>query len=275
VESEARQAAELAKPWLIRNRELLGIVALLSVLLVVTLRYSYKDRKQPSGSAAIAASENRPEPPRWAIEERSKFPRSVWVKRVAWAAQQHCYFSAMSRDEIVQVLGKPAQETAYSLTYRRQTNECVRYNGDDCSEFKTDQQFIFLKDGYDDKGLNGNSNCRTLYGEHQYLGLDIPDFKLLKANQSKENLQTAEEDSPSAEGEAAWHTKEYCEANGLAWRKETPTRCLPKKYPTESAGGNSWQTKESCESHGMFWIEIDTDHQQRGCWLHPLPDGAR
>jgi hypothetical protein len=148
----------------------------------------------------------------------------VWDKKVAWAIQHQCYFKAMSRDEIVQALGKPTEEASYSLTYKRQTKDCTRYNGDVCSEYKTEDQIIFLKDGYEDNQLNGANGCRNLHGEHQYLGLGIPDFKLSKAN-------APEEKPPTAEEAASWHTKEYCEANGFAWNEESPTRCFLKKQP--------------------------------------------
>jgi hypothetical protein len=196
----------------------------------------------------------------------------VWDKKVAWAVQHQCYFTAMSRDEIVQALGKPTEEASYSLTYNRRTKDCVRYNGDICSEYKTEEQIIFLKDGYEDKQLNSESGCRTLYGEHKYLGLEIPAFKLPRAHApgmltSKEH---ASDENPPTAGEAAsWHTKEYCEANGFAWNEESPTRCLLKKQSTMADGGGSWQTRESCESHGMFWIETETDRQQMGCWPQP------
>ena len=88
---------------------------------------------------------------------------------------------AMSRDELVRALGKPAEETTSSLTYKRQTSDCVRYNGDDCAEYKTDENIIFLKDGYEDKEVNNSDkSCRTLYGENQYVGLEVPEFSLNK-----------------------------------------------------------------------------------------------
>jgi len=115
-------------------------------------------------------------------EERSKIPKSVWEKKVAWAIQHHCYFFGMSRDEIVHVLGQPTEEESYALTYKRQTRDCARYNGDICADYKTDQSIIFLQDGYTDPKLNDSTNgCRTLSGEHEYLGLDVPNFRLAKA----------------------------------------------------------------------------------------------
>jgi len=228
AEYEAQQAAEAAKPWLQRN-----LAALLTAVLFIAGLGSWtwyvRTHSAPVGvSAPSAVSENKPAPA-WVTEERSKVPKSVWDRKVAWAAQHHCYFTAMSRDEIVQALGKPAEETAYSLTYKRQTQDCASYNGDACAEYKTEHQIVFLKDGYDDKDINFSRGCCTLYGEHQYSGFDIPDFKLSTAPRKRQ--PTTEDEARLAAEAASLRTKEYCEANGFIWSQESG--CTTKDRSTK------------------------------------------
>jgi hypothetical protein len=272
-EYAAQQAVEAAKPWLQRNWGILCMLTVVFGLFGGGTWYAYKYPQSP-GSLTDAKSENKPAPPAWVTEERSKIPKSVWDKRVAWAVQHHCYFIAMSRDEIVQALGEPTEEASYDLTYKRQTQECVRYNGDACSEYKTEKQIIFLKDGYEDKELSSGGGCRTLYGDSHYLGLEIPAFRPPKTNAAgmlNPKTRASEAKPPTAEEAASWHTKEYCEANGFVWNEEHPTRCLLKKRPTGAAEWNSTQTRELCESRGMFWVESDSETQERGCWSQ-LPE---
>jgi len=130
--------------------------------------------------AATSTSENQPATLTWAKAERSKVPKSVWDKKVVWAVQHHCYFAAMSRDEIVQAVGEPAFERPSRLIYKRPT-DCVRYevNGNACAAYNFDQQVIFLAEGYEDEKANvsAHNGCRTLYGEHSYIGLPMPNFE--------------------------------------------------------------------------------------------------
>ncbi len=187
AEYEAQQAAEAAeatKPWLQRNAANLG-VALLSIAVFAVIglgiRYAPAHPYQPP-----SASESKPAMPTAIAEERGKVPKSVWDKRVAWAIQHHCYFRAMSRDEVVGALSIPTEEASYDLTYKRQTKDCARYEGDNCAEYKTEEKIIFLKDGYLDEKLGPNDDeCHTLYGEHEWLGLQVPHFDLSKARTQK------------------------------------------------------------------------------------------
>jgi hypothetical protein len=104
----------------------------------------------------------------------------------------------------------------------------MRYSGEVCSEYKADERIIFLKDGYTDDQLDVGNGCRTLYGENQYAGLEIPDFRPSTANGSKKTARTAEQAAfphiRTAEEAASWHTKENCEANGFFWKEESPTQ---------------------------------------------------
>src|SRR5450755_1306646 len=103
-----RDAEQAAKPWLRRNGAAVAIVVLILCTSVGQIWYSIK---HPPKRASIPASEeSKPTTPIWVNDERSEVPRSVWDKRVAWAIQHHCYFSTMSRDEIVQALGQPTEE---------------------------------------------------------------------------------------------------------------------------------------------------------------------
>jgi hypothetical protein len=230
AESAARQAAEAAKPWPQRNAPGLLFVVLLIAVAGGTMWYGFSHLPQPgtSESAANPSPGDKPAIPDAVAAERSRVPKSVWDKRVAWATQHHCRFAAMSRDEIVQALGQPTSETSYDLVYKRQSSECARYSGDTCSEYKTDEQIIFLKDGYTDNHLDAGNGCRTLYGENQYLGLQVPDFRLPAANGSKRPVRAGEDaassQSRTAEEAASWHTKENCEANGFLWKEESPTQ---------------------------------------------------
>jgi len=231
AEFAARQAAEAATPWLHRNAPGLLFVVLLIVFAGGTTWYGLRHPAAAGSVGARAANPvpgDRPAMPDAVAEERGRVPKSVWDKRVAWATQHHCHFAAMSRDEIVQALGQPTSETSFELVYKRQTSECARYSGDICSQYKTDEQIVFLRDGYTDDHLDVGSGCRTLYGENQYLGLQTPDFRPSTANGSKRTARAAEEAaSPHSRtsGEAAsWHTKENCEANGFFWKEESPTQ---------------------------------------------------
>lgn len=227
AEYEAYQAAEAAKPWLRRHGVELGIAAALIVFIggVMWLAATHPAQSVP-------ASESKPATPTWVTQERTKVPKSVWDKKVAWAVRHSCYFAAMSRDEIVQALGKPSEEQPSSLTFNRQTNDCVRYEtgGDTCVEYKSDKSIIFLKDGYTDPELNPSQyGCRTLNGEHEYSGFEVPNFNLPKEKTRKTR------DSAEAE-----RTQEEA---------------------------SSWKTQGTCEAHGFHWKEGAPD-QEPGCWLH-------
>jgi hypothetical protein len=180
AEDEALRAAEAAKPWLRRNGVEFAMVILPIAILGGLIWYGSTHQPNKAGHlpGQTQASEMKSAPPAWVTEVRSQFPKSVWDRRVAWAVQHHCYFAGMSRDEIAQAVGGPTEETQYSLTYRHQTKDCARYevNGDACAEYKTEEKVIFLKDGYKDKSPDSDNACRTLYGEHGYFGLEIPDF---------------------------------------------------------------------------------------------------
>jgi hypothetical protein len=179
AEYEAQQAAEAAKPWLQRNGGALVVVTVIFCAVGGMVWFGITHPPQPS--QPLVAAENKPAMPTKVAEERDKVPKSVWDKRVAWAIQHHCYFRAMSRDELVGALGMPTEEASYDLTYKRQTKDCARYEGDTCAEYKTEESIIFLKDGYLDEQLVLDDECHTLHGEHQYLGLQVPHFDLSKA----------------------------------------------------------------------------------------------
>ena len=171
---QAQWAAEqAAKPWLRRN----GAAVAACLVLCTVGGLMWYSIKHPPKRVSVFPSETKPTVPTWVNDERSEVPKSVWDKRIAWAIQHHCYFFAMSRDEVVRALGPPAEEEPFALTYKRQTKECARYSVDVCAEYKTEQNIIFLKDGYTDPELNRRRDgCRTLYGETEYLGLTIPNF---------------------------------------------------------------------------------------------------
>jgi hypothetical protein len=75
----------------------------------------------------------------------------------------------------------PTKEASYDLQYTRQTKDCARYEGNTCAKYKTEETIIFLRDGYLEGKLVIDDQCHTLYGEHQYLGLQVPHFDLSKA----------------------------------------------------------------------------------------------
>jgi hypothetical protein len=229
AELAAQQTAEAEKPWLQRNAEPLFVVSLTAAAMIGSAWYgATRPTEQNTLMPATGiAPESRPAMPARIAEERSRVPKTVWDKRVAWAAQHHCYFAAMSRDELLRALGRPTSETSSDLVYNHRTNECARYSGDMCSEYKADEQTILLKDGYADDQLDVGGGCRTLYGENQNLGLEMPDFRLSTAKVSKRTARTAEEAAwhTRTAGEAAsWHTKENCEADGFFWKEESPTQ---------------------------------------------------
>ena len=180
AEYEAHQAAEAAKPWLRRNAVPLAFVFLFIAFFGGLIWYAVK---HPIPVQPVVEKPVAPAAPTWVGEERSKVPKSVWDMRVAWAIQHHCYFKAMSRHEIVQALGTPTEEQPSSLTYSRQTRDCARYevNGDACVEYKAETRTIFLADGYEDQQLSFGHGCRTLYGDHEYSGLAVPNFDPPKA----------------------------------------------------------------------------------------------
>lgn len=178
AEYEASLAAEAAKPWIRRNVGLLVPVVLIVSCLGGITWYGITHPIQPYQQ--VSAVENKPVP-MWITEERNKVPKSVWDKKVAWAIQHHCYFFGMSRDEIAQALGQPTEEQSYDLTYKHQTGDCARYDGDACAGYKSEQSIIFLQDGYTDPKLNGTRDgCRTSFGEHEYSGFDVPNFSRAK-----------------------------------------------------------------------------------------------
>jgi hypothetical protein len=101
AEFAAQQAAEAAKPWLQRNVVSLFVLSLIAATAGLTwygMRYPTQNALAP---ATNSAPENKPPMPARIAEERSRVPKSVWDKRVAWATQHHCHFTSMSRDEIV------------------------------------------------------------------------------------------------------------------------------------------------------------------------------
>ncbi|MGB9235808.1 MAG: zinc ribbon domain-containing protein [Terriglobales bacterium] len=170
AEWEAEQAA---KPWLRRHGAPVATVGVLLCLCGMTW-YSVE---HPPQKVSVSASESTPTIPPPIDEERRETPKSVWDKKVAWATQHHCYFFAMSRDETVRALGQPTEEQSFALTYKRQTKDCARYDGDVCAEHETDQSIVLIRDGYIDPEVNRRTDgCRTLYGENEYFGLTIPNF---------------------------------------------------------------------------------------------------
>jgi len=128
AEYEAMQAVEASKPWLARYRTILVFFALILGVLGVTEWYGYKHSPEPHSPGGTSV-ESKSLPPEWATDERTRMPKSVWDKKIQWAIQHHCYFTAMSKEEIVQALGKPDEEAAYSLTYKRTLDDCLRYSG--------------------------------------------------------------------------------------------------------------------------------------------------
>lgn len=134
--------AEAAKPWMQRYAAPILIIGLMISVGGLTW-YAAKHQQQ----IRVARPENKPPVPVWAAEQRSKFPQSVWDKRVAWAAQHHCYLGPMSRDEIVRALGQPAEDSPFNPKYKRQTKECTRYQGNTCAEYRTEEHYIWLQDG--------------------------------------------------------------------------------------------------------------------------------
>lgn len=178
-----RLRLEAEKPWIQRNKEafLLMLILLLVIAGVLGLSLlSHNDSVQYHPT-----SDSKPAVPDWAAKERSSFPQSVWVKRVAWAARHHCYFEGMSRDEIVRTLGQPTEEQDSELIYKRQTKDCTRYQGDTCVEYRTEENYVWLQGGYGIGGFyptpqdsyEAAQTCHTLFGEHEYDGLEVPNFK--------------------------------------------------------------------------------------------------
>jgi Uncharacterised protein family UPF0547 len=223
---QAEYAAWQAKPWWRRNLDLLIFGAIAAAFVGGFFGYIITHPETLKSTVSTASPKSEPTVPEWVMQERSSVPKSIWEKKVQWAVQHHCYFSAMSQDEVVRALGKPAEETADNLTYKRPTEDCVRYDGDVCAEYKTEQQIVFLKDGYEDKQLNDSGeSCLTLYGEHHYVGLQVPDFRRLEEERRRAAAQEA------AALKAAEDTKERAEAQQAALAKE----CT--QYSTEDVYG--------------------------------------
>jgi hypothetical protein len=112
--------------------------------------------------------------------EHTKIPKSVWDKRVAWAAQHHCWFLGMNHDELIKALGKPTKEEVHdtysSLFWAWQTKDCIRYGGDTCAEYRREEQHIDLVKGYPQRNSSIDGDCHTLSREHQFLGIPVPAF---------------------------------------------------------------------------------------------------
>jgi hypothetical protein len=151
--------------------------------------------------------------------ERTKVPKSVWDKRVAWAVKHHCWFNGMNKDEVILALGQPtkseAHDTYSSLFWTWQTKDCARYSGDACEEYRTEEQHIdLLGNGYVTRGMD--DDCHTLTGEHQLLGLPVPRFR------SREEEERHQREWVAYCKENAWNATSQTECEqelGKDWRK--------------------------------------------------------
>jgi hypothetical protein len=74
-----------------------------------------------------------------ADKKKTSLPLSKWNQAIGAAIRQHCPAEGMSKEEAEQALGKPtAGATDLSWVYERTVQkECVKYDGDKCSEYNT------------------------------------------------------------------------------------------------------------------------------------------
>lgn len=159
------------------------VLSLSLISFVGWIAYSIIDNASHSGERERAA---RREEANWklyqeqqdASADHTKMPKSVWDKRVNWAVQHHCWFSGMNREDLIRALGQPTNEgqhdTYSTMSWSRKTKDCLRYNGDDCVQYRQEEQHIDLINGYAKRYID--DDCHTLSGEHALLGLRVPAF---------------------------------------------------------------------------------------------------
>ena len=72
----------------------------------------------------------------------------MWNKAVVAAIKAHCAAQGMTKDEVVQAVGKPAHTNPGNLVneetweYEKdiQEDECIKYEGDRCGQYKIDHK---------------------------------------------------------------------------------------------------------------------------------------
>jgi hypothetical protein len=129
----------------------------------------------------------------------------------------------MSAEDVVHSLGKPSEQTDHGLAYESLSKDCIRYDGDNCVERKTDRRIVFLHKGYV-SSLGKGDNCYTLNGANEFTGLRIPSEREMAAQK-----QASEEHAANQQRLSTLRTKCAPFENGSAQLVEQGKMELPPK----------------------------------------------
>lgn len=122
-----------------------------------------------SGGKSAASEEwNRNYYNKKADDKRTSMPLTKWNKAIAAAIKQHCPAEGMNKEEAEQAVGKPPNASESTWLFERTIQkECIKYDGDNCSEHRTQQETAFIEFSpnghvkYPDANLGGwlHLNC--------------------------------------------------------------------------------------------------------------------
>jgi hypothetical protein len=94
-------------------------------------------------------------------------PKSQWDAQIASAIAANCVFEGMTKDQVEQALGKPAQtDLPYWPYWREDKNACLAYNRDTCIDYQKYEATVFFTTGGNVKEVIGGeiSYPKTLSG---------------------------------------------------------------------------------------------------------------
>jgi len=88
-----------------------------------------------------------------ADEKRTSMPSSKWNQTIAAAIKNHCPLEGMNKEQVKSAIGTPDEDSDGSFWkyYKTVRNECVRYDGDNCAEYREEkhtESFAFSPNGY-------------------------------------------------------------------------------------------------------------------------------
>jgi hypothetical protein len=99
--------------------------------------------------------------------KKSSMPLSKWNRTIEAAIKYHCPAEGMTKEEVEKTIGKPAETTDSTWTYRRSVQkECLRYDGDNCAEYAHKDEteyFDFTPAGH------LKARMQTTYGDDGWL----------------------------------------------------------------------------------------------------------